>query len=217
MAWRPPAAPLSPRIGWRTGLPDCGPSAGGRYALAAMGLFGLMATGAVVLLTPDRSAQATEFYILGKGGRVEDYPRRAAVQEEVAVTVGIANRQPETRTFRVEVWISEPGGGERQARVAEHGAIVLAPGQTREEQIGWRMPWPGDDQRVEFWLLAGEAARPHRRLRLWLDVATTSPGKSATRGSVTGVTLAPGAVATVSAPSALATFLDERYTHGSSG
>jgi uncharacterized membrane protein len=147
------------------------PRGRGWAVAGALALTGSLAACGIGLIMPDRSARLTEFYMLGPGGLAEDFPRTAAVGDELSATVGIANRERRQRTYRVEVWADDPESQSRRTRVALGDAIALEPGQTREERITWRMPWPGNDQRVELWLVSGDGPQPYRRLRLWLQVS----------------------------------------------
>jgi uncharacterized membrane protein len=160
------------------GWPPLRPRGRGWALLGALALAGPLAAWGGALITADRSARLTEFYVLGRGGLAEDFPRSATVGDELWTTVGIANREGQPRTYRVEVWVDEPGDQARRTRVAEHGPIAVEPGQAWEGRVAWRMPGPGEDQRVEIWLLAGDTPRPYRQLRLWLQVTPQlAPGQ----------------------------------------
>jgi uncharacterized membrane protein len=131
-------------------------------------LIGLIA--AWVFLVPSSDRFLTEFYVLGKAGLTEDYPREAAVGDELAVTMGVVNRERDARTFRVEVWVVDSWNPKRRALVAQDSAITLSPSQSREEPISWRMPWAGDDQHVRFLLFTGDDSQPYRQVSLWINV-----------------------------------------------
>lgn len=137
---------------------------------AALALTALAGLAAVSLALPPPSSYLTEFYVLGKAGLAEDYPRTAAVGETLAVTMGITNREREARSYRVELWAVDPWQAERRQLVATAGPVALAPGATHEQPISWAMPWAGDDQTVELLLFSGEDPAPYRRLKLWLNV-----------------------------------------------
>ncbi len=126
---------------------------------------------ASVFLQPSTDEFVTEFYILGKEGMAEAYPREAAPSEELWVTVGIHNLEREAQTYRVEVWAVDPWQ-ERREQVQTAGPFTLARDETVEQRLAWTMPWHGDDQMVEFYLVTAEqeADEPYRQLRLWLDV-----------------------------------------------
>lgn len=130
----------------------------------------LLAGGTSLLLLADRTARGTEFYVLGRGGMAEDYPRAVAPGEDVQVTMGIANRDSVGHVYRLEICVTDGQAPQRRVLVGEEKAIELAPGQVLEQAITWRMPWTGDDQQVELLLFGEDSAQPHRQLRLWLDM-----------------------------------------------
>lgn len=131
----------------------------------------LIAAGATawVFLVPSADEFFTEFYILGAGGLAEEYPREAAVGEELAVTAGITSKEREALTYRVEVWAADPWSGER-SRVGAAGPVPLESGEAWEALVSWQMPRAGQDQQVLFLLFREGDAEPYRSLRLWLDV-----------------------------------------------
>lgn len=123
-----------------------------------------------VFMVPSPDEFMTEFYILGQEGLAEAYPREATVGEELAVTMGIMNRERDEYRYRVEVWAVNPWTNERQL-LSEGESIRLSRRHGREEAITWAMPWTGDDQQVEGLLFIDNNTDPYRQLRLWLDVA----------------------------------------------
>jgi len=68
-------------------------------------ILGSLSTLGYVLATPRIGERFTEFYILGPGGKAENYPTQLRVGEEGRVIVGIVNREHEPSSYRVEVWI----------------------------------------------------------------------------------------------------------------
>ena len=128
-----------------------------------------------IFLVPSPDEFMTEFYILGKEGLAEDYPREAVVGEPIWVTVGIVNREREERTYRLEVWAVDPWIEGKEELVYQEGPIHLARFQGREWPVTWSMPWAGDDQIVRFLLYTEETPEPYRKLRLWLNVTPLPP------------------------------------------
>lgn len=149
-----------------------------RLALAGVALAFIVLVGGTyaVIALPAPSSYLTEFYVLGKAGLAEDYPRVAAVGETLTVTMGITNREREARSYRVELWAADSWQAERRRLVAAAGPVTLAPGATDEQPISWAMPWAGADQTVELLLFSGEEREPYRRLKLWLNVQA-APGE----------------------------------------
>jgi len=138
----------------------------------------------VTLVRPNPTSFFTEFYILGKEGLAEDYPREAMVGEPLWVTVGVVNREREDRTYRVEVWAVDPWTDGKQELVYQEGPIHLARNQGREWPISWRMPWAGDDQVVRFLLYTEGDSKPYRSLRLWINVKAPTPTPTPTSTSI---------------------------------
>jgi uncharacterized membrane protein len=118
----------------------------------------------------------TEFYILGKEGLAEDYPREATVGEELSVTMGVSNLERQSKTYNVEVWAVDPWEDRREL-VATAGPFTLDREASVEQAVTWAMPWEGDDQIVEFYLYTTdqEERDPYRALRLWLNVLEDQP------------------------------------------
>lgn len=123
-----------------------------------------------MLLFPSPEIFTTEFFILGKAGLAEGYPREATVGDPLTVTMGITNREQSARSYRVEVWASDSWNPDRRALVSQVGPMTVQPGQDLEQPVTWRMPVAGNDQQVEFLLFTGDNPQPYRRLRLLLNV-----------------------------------------------
>lgn len=159
LAWRP-------RPWWRS-LPQFERRI---YGLAAAALLVAGLAAAWVFLVPSPSQFMTEFYMLGPERLAENFPRQAAVGQEIGVTLGLMNRERDARNYRVEVWAVDPWTEGRRQLVARDGPLELPVGHGREWPIAWQMPWAADDQVVELLLFSGDGAEPYRSLRLWLNV-----------------------------------------------
>jgi uncharacterized membrane protein len=186
-ARQPRAMAYAPQMDWRPrpwwgGLPRLEK----RVCLLCAGaliIAGLAA--AWVFLVPSPDEFMTEFYILGKEGLAEDYPREALVGEEVKVTMGIGNLEREPMRYTVEVWAVDPWGDKREL-INTMGPFSLEPEQSVEQPVFWSMPWAGDDQIVEFLLYAGgqEGDEPYRLLRLWMNVMEGEEDDAAAQTSI---------------------------------
>jgi uncharacterized membrane protein len=174
-AWRrgrlEPGAAYAPALAWRPRPWWATLSAYERriYKLCAGALLLAALSAAWVFLVPSPATFMTEFYILGKEGLAEDYPRQAAPGETLSVTLGIHNLERRPHTYRVEVWAVDPWSG-RQEPVQTAGPFTLAREEGLERPLTWQMPWPGQDQQVTFLLFLDEQPEPYRQLRLWLNV-----------------------------------------------
>jgi uncharacterized membrane protein len=161
-----PSLALHPGVWWRA-LPTSD------RAIYRLGLVALLLAGlalAWVFLVPSPAEFMTEFYVLGPEGLAEGFPRQAIPGEPLSVTLGLANREREARSYRVEIWVTDPWQAGRRERAGEGPARRLVPGEQIEWPVSWAMPWAGPDQLVEFLLFLEGEMEPYRRLRLFVDV-----------------------------------------------
>lgn len=116
------------------------------------------------------STVPTEFYVLGSGGLAEQYPREVTPDDDIVLTVGIMNGEPDERNYWIEVWVSKAPTFNRLTLLTSVGPTTLRPHQRFEQPVSFRMPSIGDDQRVEYLLFRAGDQQPFRRLELWLNV-----------------------------------------------
>jgi uncharacterized membrane protein len=124
-----------------------------------------------VFAVPASTDFMTEFYVLGAEELGEDYPRTPMVGEEIDVTMGIVNRELETETYHVEVWVTwawEPDAW--WTLVQETDPLTLEPGEETEQVVTWTMPWEAEDAQVYFRLYREDDTEPYRELLIWMDV-----------------------------------------------
>lgn len=147
-------------------------------------LLALLATAmfaGVAVLSIDRTARTTEFYMLGERGQAEYYPRMAGPDQPLYVTIGIANRERISHIYQIQVWEIDAWDAGRQSLLAQADPVLLGAGERYEQQISWRMPGrtppSAGTRRIEFRLFVdGRGAEPggqaeaYRRLDLWIDV-----------------------------------------------
>lgn len=127
---------------------------GATLVLACLALF-------VVLGGPQ--PPSTSFYLLGKDGSAEQYPRTALVGQGVTIIAGIVNRERSTSTYVIVV-------RDGDAILATTSSISVAVEQTNELSVTFAPNRAGRDQRFEITLHKDGDARPYRQLRLWVDV-----------------------------------------------
>jgi uncharacterized membrane protein/LysM repeat protein len=162
-------------------------------ALAGLGV------GAYFLTTSSTgSEEFTEFYVLGPGGKAEEYPREVDVGDIFTLILGVVNHEGEEASYRVQATIA--------GRLA---ASMDGPQLANNER--WESPLvliatpPGSDQKVEFVLYKREADVPYRTLHLWLDIEgsplgtivteTPSPEQATPSATATPESPPPGAPA----------------------
>ena len=130
-------------------------------------ILGAIGTLAYVVIAPKVGEKFTEFYILGLGGKAENYPKELAVGEEGKVIVGIVNHEHQGVIYRVEILIDGEANNEIRP-------IELAHDQKWEDVTGFIPQETGESQKVEFLLYKQGDGEPYRSLYLWLDVKGTS-------------------------------------------
>jgi uncharacterized membrane protein len=94
--------------------------------ILAMALLGAMVTLGYVIASPKVGERFTEFYIVG----AESWPDEMAVGEEATAVLGIINREHDTTSYRVEVWV-------RGSPLTATDLIELDHGETWEGQISF--------------------------------------------------------------------------------
>jgi uncharacterized membrane protein len=130
--------------------------------LLAASLVATVATAAWAMARPKERQQFTEFYILGAGGMAADYPVEFTPGEEVAVTVGIINREQETASYRLVLTLDG-------VEIDRRGPIVLANGEKWEQPVAFRPQAAPGEQKLEFRLYLSADTEPHLEpLRLWI-------------------------------------------------
>jgi len=136
----------------------------------AVAILGAIVTLAYVLATPRIGERFTEFYVLGPGGKAENYPTALRVGEEGQVIVGVVNREHESADYRVEIWID----GERaKLRILgedrDDVSFELEHERKWERVIGF-VPQEAGTQKVEFVLYRDGDLYFESPLHLWVDV-----------------------------------------------
>jgi len=145
--------------GWGGGAWDKGLSVG--LVVAILGALGMRG---YVRAKPGVGERFTELYILGVGGKAEDYPQELTIGEEGEVIVGIINREHERVSYHVEVTIDN-------VKNNEVGPIKLEHDETWEGIVAFTPGKPGEDQKVEFLLYKNGGSEPSAEsLHLWIDV-----------------------------------------------
>lgn len=132
--------------------------------ITIVGAIGILA---YVIQSPSEGEKFTEFYILGPGGKMEDYPQRLILGEEGTVILGVINSEHETTAYKVEITIEGD-------RVAEVEPFSLDHEGKWEQEVSFAPVRAGLDQKVEFLLYKGEGTELYRTLNLWVDVEETS-------------------------------------------
>jgi len=130
--------------------------------IAILGAIGCLA---YVIATPQQNEKFSEFYILGLGGKAENYPRQVILGANVDVIIGVVNHEYQPAAYLVEITING-------VRNKEINVSTLAHQQKWEQEISFVAQTLGDRQKVEFWLYRDSEAEPYLQdpLRLYIDV-----------------------------------------------
>lgn len=130
--------------------------------LAVAALAGLIIYSVVSLPS---SPQPTEFYILDSGGKAENYPHQVKAGETVNITVTVINHEAAPTAYLVRVTCAG-------ATLGEVPTGKLAPGEKWAEQVSFKLPSKGQDQKVDFQLYNDGTAEPDFKdpLYIYIDV-----------------------------------------------
>jgi len=58
-----------------------------------------------VIMIPKTGERFTEFYLLGSGGKAENYPSNLTIGERANLTIGIANHEYQIINYTIEIWL----------------------------------------------------------------------------------------------------------------
>ena len=140
---------------------------------------------------PKVGERFTEFYILGAGGKAQDYPSRfvladgravrvtyGAGLEDVSgdrgnVTVGIINHEHRDTAYSLRVTVAgEPGAVIPDGTsYYAFGPVTLGHEEKLEQVVGMAPRHAGEDQKAEFLLYKDGDSEPYLTLHLWVDAA----------------------------------------------
>ena len=115
------------------------------------------------LLQPTPVQPFTEFYILGPGGRIDDYPTTLWVGETGEVIAGIVNREGDAQTYSVRALLGDE-------EVGGAGPVTLG------DQEGWESLLTLTPSRasgtlpLEFRLFRDSGGSPYQTIRLYVNV-----------------------------------------------
>ena len=110
--------------------------------------------------TPDKF---TEFYILGRDNKVENYPSDIRLGSSGTVTLGIINHENSAAVYRVEVITA--GVPDRTVP-----PVTLQPEAKCETPVSFKPKAVGDHQEVRFLLYKNGESAVYLELHLWVNV-----------------------------------------------
>ena len=115
-----------------------------------------------VIVTPKEGEKFTEFYVLGPGGKAEDYPTNLTVGEEGEVFIGVVNHEYTNTSYQLEVMLN--------GELIDEKSFDLVHNETGESPFTFRATKAGEDQKLEFLLYKEGVKEVYRSLHLWMDV-----------------------------------------------
>ena len=123
----------------------------------------LVAATIYIAVSPKVGERFTEFYILGPGGRAENYPTNLVLGASGTVIIGVVNREHETVTYRVVVKLENE-------TIAVIDRITLGHGEKWEHVFTFTPRRTGERMKLEFLLYREGFEGPYRTLHLWITV-----------------------------------------------
>jgi uncharacterized membrane protein len=129
--------------------------------MAALGCLGY------VVAMPKQGEKFTEFYILGLGGKAEDYPQQVILGDTVGIIVGVVNHEHQPASYQVGITID--GVETSQVDIG-----TLAHEEKCEKRVSFIPKVAGKKQKVDFYLHKNGEDRPYfdDPLHLYIDVVT---------------------------------------------
>ena len=135
-------------------------------ALSVTLALAILATiGAIIYLAnaPGAGEKFTEFYLLGPGGKAENYPQDITLGQSSPVLLGIVNREKQPASYRFDVLVDN-------TTVYSKAAIDLQNDGKWEGEVPVNPPAKGENQKVEFYLYKDNGAEPYLKLNLFVNV-----------------------------------------------
>ena len=133
------------------------------YVLLAAALIIALVTTVIIVAGSGNRQQITEFYILGPVGLAEDFPRSATINQSVAVTVGVANKEGKTTSYSIEVRSdNQLIGSAEPFQLDDHESL--------EQLITFTPIDANPNALIEFLLYRDGSPEVYRELHLWMAV-----------------------------------------------
>lgn len=117
-----------------------------------------------VIAKPKNEEPFTDFYILGSGEMMENYPQTVVLGDEASVILGIKNHENQDVSYNVVVTL-----GNKEVYKTDE-AINLGDEEEWQSDIHLVPTEIGDNQYVEFLLYRITERQPYLALHMWLDV-----------------------------------------------
>lgn len=133
------------------------------YIALALVVIGSIATLGYTIAKPKPQEAFTNFYMLGPGGKMENYPSVITLNQTANVTLGLENQENQAASYTVVITLDgQP--------VQTLDPITLADEEKWSSDITLTPTRVGENQKVEFQLYKNQETASYLTLRLWLDV-----------------------------------------------
>lgn len=129
-----------------------------------------VATLAYVVVSPKEGEHFTEFYLLGPGGKADNYTTNYTLGQSGTVIVGVVNHEYRPVNYTMEVKL------ENKSLILPENLthISLVHNETWEEPVILVPPFEGKNMKLQFLLFNDtEKSVPYRDLHLWINVNST--------------------------------------------
>ncbi|HEY3274470.1 MAG TPA: DUF1616 domain-containing protein [Methanocella sp.] len=122
---------------------------------------------AFVIAVPKQGEKFTEFYILGPGGKADNYPEYFHLGDSKPVIVGIINHEYRNVTYDLVVALNDSNN----ITQLSSQRLELADNQTWQQTVPLVPDHTGTNMEIQFLLYAdGNMTAPYRDLHLWVNV-----------------------------------------------
>jgi uncharacterized membrane protein len=105
----------------------------------------------------------TEFYVLGSGGKIENYPTNLMLGESGTVILGVVNHEYAEVTYNIVIKLDNE-------TIGTISNITLNNEMTWEENYTFAPEKTGDNMNLEFLLFREDVDEPYHNLHLWVIV-----------------------------------------------
>lgn len=118
---------------------------------------------AYVASMPRVGERFTEFYVLGSGGEIENYPTNLTLGESGNVILGVVNHEYEEVAYRIVIKLDNE-------TIGDIDGITLNHEMKWEEKYTFTPARAREKMKIEFLLLREDINEPYRSLHLWITV-----------------------------------------------
>ena len=128
-----------------------------------------------IIATPKEGEHYTEFYILGPGGKADNYFSKYILGQTGNVIIGIVNHEYRPVNYTMEIRLENTS----LSLPENQKHISLGHNETWEEPVAYTPPFEGQKMKLEFLLFnETDTTAPYRDLYLWIDVNKTTASEA---------------------------------------